>query len=161
MSKDKIVPLDKKYNFEVCGNSNMRNLTEEDRENGRSHKCSKQDPCKSCLNKIKISQDIKTAVQNFKEETNPENILEKHNESIEDYCYDRSEIARYVKDFPEFLDKIIEKIADYGYGDLEFHTADISLLVLGCQELLKQNTKLEKHFGKTLVENQNLKEVEE
>lgn len=33
----------------VCGNSNMRNLTEEDRINGRSHRCSESDPCYNCV----------------------------------------------------------------------------------------------------------------
>ncbi len=32
-----------------CGNSNMRNLTTKDRENGRSHRCSEKDICESCV----------------------------------------------------------------------------------------------------------------
>ena len=38
--------------MKVCGNSNMRNLTDEDRRNGRSHRCSKEDPCDVCLIKF-------------------------------------------------------------------------------------------------------------
>jgi len=37
----------------VCGNSNMRNLTEEDRRKGRSHKCSQDDPCDQCSQEVK------------------------------------------------------------------------------------------------------------
>lgn len=33
----------------ICGNSNMRNLTEEDRKKGRSHRCSMEDPCNGCI----------------------------------------------------------------------------------------------------------------
>lgn len=46
----------------VCGNSNMRNLTEEDIRNQRSSRCSLKDPCSCCLSRlgrIKLKELIK------------------------------------------------------------------------------------------------------
>lgn len=64
-------------------------------------------------------------------------LLKKHNDSVEDYIYDREEKARYVKDFEEFLDKIRERIANFGYGSTSFHTADINLLLNCGEELVR------------------------
>lgn len=43
----------------VCNNSNMRDLTQEDINNGRSHRCSIEDPCDCCfmrLGRIKFKE---------------------------------------------------------------------------------------------------------
>jgi hypothetical protein len=47
----------------VCGNSNMRNLTTEDRKNNRSHHCTEDDPCDCCLThwgRIKLIEMIRS-----------------------------------------------------------------------------------------------------
>ena len=41
----------------VCGNSNMRDLTDEDRKNGRSHHCTEDDPCSQCSQNVQIANN--------------------------------------------------------------------------------------------------------
>ncbi len=61
--------------------------------------------------------------------TNFKEIIEKHNNVVIEYCEDHDEEEKMiVKDLNSFLDKIVNKIADFGYGETEFHTADIELM---------------------------------
>lgn len=58
-------------------------------------------------------------------------IIKKHNEVVVDFCEDHSEdneekVIAY--DLNSLLDKIVDKIADFGYGETNFHTADIELM---------------------------------
>jgi len=43
----------------VCGNSNMRDLTDEERRAGRSHRCSEDDPCEQCISSNLIQETSK------------------------------------------------------------------------------------------------------
>ena len=72
------------------------------------------------------------------------NVLMKHNESIGNYIYQREEEKdKTVKDIHKFVEKIKNRLIDFGYGNTTFHTADISLLLSIVEEVLKEKASSE------------------
>ena len=68
-------------------------------------------------------------------------ILREHKEVVEDYIYGRVAKAHYPKSIEEHLRFIRDKIIDFGYGETEFHTADVELLLqiaMKSKELLQK-----------------------
>ena len=65
-------------------------------------------------------------------------ILKEHNASVEDYIYERSETNKEVKDILLFLENMKDRIGNFGYGRTTFHTADVNLLLMIAEEVVKE-----------------------